>query len=143
MRRHTPRLIRDEFEYPAVAALFLELVQLPACPPDDRVPPKDRCRGKLEEPDEVIAALDMDEFVGKNKLLGLVTQAGEQPRRQDDSPREPDRPDQGRQMTDRHPDVGRRRRPRRLENWAVIARMSGGAASHSRMRPAKRRIRTA
>jgi hypothetical protein len=70
--------MRNELDDAAVAALFFEFTQLPACPPHDRMPPEDRGRRELEEPDEIVAAPDMDEFVGDDCGLGFATQPGKE-----------------------------------------------------------------
>ena len=54
----------------------------------------------------MVAAPDMGQLVGEDRGLRFAAQAGEQSGGQDQSPGEPDRPDQGRQMTGRHPHVG-------------------------------------
>ena len=137
------RLIGDQFEDAAVAALLFKLAQLPAGPPHDGMPPEDRLRRELEEPDEIIAAPDMEELVGEDGALSVGTQAGKQFGRQDHAREESERPDQGRQGTRRHQHVGH-------APQAQPARELGDHRADGRRRRlgladdvAKRRMRTA
>ena len=54
----------------------------------------------------MVAAPDMDEFVGEDCALSFAAQAGKEFGRQNHAREESDRPDQGRQSTRRHQDVG-------------------------------------
>ena len=98
--------MREQFEDAAVAALFFELTQLPSAPPHDRVPPEDRGRRELEEPNEIVPAPDMAQLVGEDRGLSFAAQPGKELGRQDHAGEESDRPDQGRQSTRRHQHVG-------------------------------------
>ena len=88
------------------------------------MPPEDRRRRELEEPDEISRRAGYGRVRGRGLCLERRAQAGKEFGRQNHAREEPERPDQGGRARDVISTSGTRSEPSRLESSVTIVRMA-------------------